>query len=144
MAMRYAYSIGDGPYFEGSYETIDAALKAAEKRIARDIKKGFDPFVGGSRQILVGHHATVHPQLDVEDVIEAMQDRADDYSNGIAGECGFLDDLTDDEKAKLDELLKKAIAKWATYIGSKATVDFIEDAKEYAYEEVKKFHSERR
>ena len=142
--MRYAYSIGDGPYFEGSYETIDAALKAAEKRIARDIKKGFDPFVGGYRQILVGHHATVHPQLDVEDVIEAMQDRADDYSNGIAGECGFLDDLTDDEKAKLDELLKKAIAKWATYIGSKATVDFIEDAKEYAYEEAKKFHSERR
>ena len=142
--MRYAYSIGDGPYFEGIYENIDAALKAAEKRIARDIKKGFDPFVGGSRQILVGHHATVHPQLDVEDVIEAMQDRADDYSNGIAGECGFLDDLTDDEKAKLDELLKKAIAKWATYIGSKATVDFIEDAKEYAYEEAKKFHSERR
>lgn len=134
--MRYAYSIGSGPDFEGSYESVDAALRAAEECIARDIKKGFDPFVGGPRQILVGHYATVHPQLDVDDVIEAMQDRADDYSNGIAGECGFLDDLTDDEKAKLDELLKKAIAKWAMYIGSKATVDFIEDAESYVYEEV--------
>lgn len=123
--MRYAYSIGDCPDFEGSYETVDAALKAAEKCIARDIKKGFDPFVGGPRQILVGHHAAVHPRLDVDDAIEAMQDFADDYSNGIAGECNFLDDLTDDEKAKLDELLKKAIAKWATYIGSKATVDLL-------------------
>lgn len=47
-----------------------------------------------------------------------------------------MDDLTDDEKAKLDELLKKAIMKWATYIGSKATVDFIEDAEPYVYEEV--------
>lgn len=136
--MRYAYSIGDGPDFEGSYKTIDAALKAAEKRIAQDIKKGFDPFVGGPRQILVGHHATVHPHLDVDDAIEAMQDLADDYSNGIAGECNFLDDLTDDEKAKLDELLKKAIAKWATYIGNKATVDFIEDAEPYVYKEVEK------
>lgn len=105
--MRYAYSIGDGPDFEGSYKTVDAALRAAEECIARDIEKGVDPFVGGPHQILVGHHATVHPQLDVEDAIEAMQDRADDYSNGIAGECGFLDDLTDDEKAKLDELLKR-------------------------------------
>lgn len=136
--MRYAYSIGEGPDFEGSYETVDAALRAAEKRIARDIKNGFDPFVGGPRQILVGHHATVHPQLDVEDAIEAMQDRADDYSNGIAGECSFLDDLTDDEKAKLDELLKKAIARWAMYIGSKATVNFIEDTETYVYEEAKK------
>lgn len=136
--MRYAYSIGDSPDFEGSYETIDAALKAAEKRIAQDIKKGFDPFVGGPCQILVGRHATVHPHLDVDDAIEAMQDWADDYSNGIAGECSFLDDLTDDEKAKLDELLKKAIAKWAAYIGSKAAVDFIEDAEPYVYKEVEK------
>lgn len=105
--MKYAYSIGDGPDFEGSYETVDAALRAAEKRIAQDIKKGFDPFAGGPRQILVGHHATVHPHLDVDDAIEAMQDWADDYSNGIAGECNFLDDLTDNERTKLDELLKK-------------------------------------
>lgn len=133
--MKYAYSIGDSPDFEGSYETVDAALRAAEKRIAQDIKKGFDSFAGGPRQILVGHHATVHPHLDVDDAIEAMQDWADDYSNGIAGECNFLDDLTDNERTKLDELLKKAIAKWAMYIGSKATVDFIEDAEPYVYEE---------
>ena len=74
----------------------------------------------------------------VKNIALAMQDFADDYSNGIAGECNFLDDLTDDEKAKLDELLKKAIAKWATYIGSKATVDFIEGAETYVYEEAKK------
>lgn len=73
--------------------------------------------------------------MDVDDAIEAMQDWADDYSNGIAGECNFLDDMTDNERTKLDELLKKAIAKWATYIGSKATVDFIEDAELYVYEE---------
>lgn len=136
--MIYAYSIGEGPDFEGSYETVDAALRAAEKRIARDIKKGFDPFAGGPRQILVGHHATVPLYLDVDDTIEAMQYFADDYSDGIAGEYHFLDDLTDDEKAKLDELLKKAIAKWATYIGSKATVNFIKDAETYVYEEAKK------
>lgn len=52
--MRYAYSIGDCPDFEGSYETVDAALKAAEKCIAWDIKKGFDPFsVGLARYWLV-------------------------------------------------------------------------------------------
>ena len=31
--MRYAYSIGDCPDFEGSYETVDAALKAAENAL---------------------------------------------------------------------------------------------------------------
>lgn len=137
--MTYAYCLGVGDEFLGNYSTVEEALEVARKDAEVKIRNGFDPFVGdvaGGRNIYIGNRVKKHPFLDVDNCIESMQDLMDDISGGIANDCFYLGDLTDDEIMLLDMALSDAVAKWEKQIGRDVTFDFVTNVKAYSYEEV--------
>lgn len=136
--MTYAYCLGAGDEFLGNYSTVEEALEVARKDAKIKIKNGFDPFVDdvcAGRNIYIGERVEKHPFLDVDDCVESMQDSMDNISGGIANDCLYLDDLTDDEIALLDMVLNEAVAKWEKQIGRDVTFDFVANVIAYDYEE---------
>lgn len=101
MTGSFAFSF-DRETFYGSYPTREAALAAA----GRALKNRDDQPEG----IFVAQWSVPDAQTDghAEGVIVAMQDR----SRQATGDTNYLDRVTEQQAASLDDALKTAVADW--------------------------------
>jgi hypothetical protein len=125
--MEYAWSFKESGTYNGGFESIKEALKDATfeaNHAYYENHKDEKP-----TRCFIGEQIDFKPKIDADDIIDRLQDSADDFSSEYSDD--YLTNVTNDEKLELEKALQKAFDEWETKTKNKATFFSIEDSKEY-------------
>lgn len=101
---KFAYSFDPERFYSYGFDSIEEALKAAQA----DTEVNDDYVREGI--VYIGKVCEFEPIVDAWGVIEHIQYDADDE---VDDTYGYLEDVSDDELKKLQDVLTEAFNKWA-------------------------------
>ena len=128
---KYTYSF-DNERFYGEYDSIEEALKEARKEAKGYIENDEDIFENAGA-VYIGRVCRFEPYVDADKVIEELQN----YADYEADEASFdyLQDVTDEDLSKLENMLTETFNKWARETGNEPNFYTVEDVEEYSLED---------
>ncbi|MCQ2581902.1 MAG: hypothetical protein MJ170_02870 [Alphaproteobacteria bacterium] len=110
MMDKYCYSINDGEYYYGCYDSREDAIENGKDDLTAEIDD-IDLAENKTFEILTAKCDFYEPKItkyDVENIIESISDCAFNY-------CGVddcMDDLSREDIKSLEETLNEAFQKW--------------------------------
>ena len=122
---NYAYSFDNERYYE-QCDSIDEALEAAKLDA-----KNADEF--NAKTVYIGRVYRFVPEIEPWNVIERLQDDADDDADEAAED--YLQYVSDDEANKLGKMLTETFNKWAKETNNEPGFFVVKDVVEYSLEE---------
>lgn len=125
--MEYAWSFEEIGTYNGGFESIEDALKDATNEANHEYYQNHKE--EKPTRCFIGEQIEFKPKIDADDIIDRLQDSADDFSGEYADD--YLTTVTDEEKTDLEKALQKAFDEWELKTKNKATFFNIEDSKEY-------------
>ena len=125
---NYAYSFDNERYY-GQYDSIEEALAAAK------IDAKNDDELKDEKTVYIGRVCRFQPYIDADKVIEELQSYADYEADQASFD--YLQDVTDEDLSKLENMLTETFNKWAKETGNEPNFFTVEDVVEYSLEEGK-------
>ena len=130
---KYAYSFDNERYY-GDCDSIEEVLKEAREEAKGYIENTEDIFENAGT-VYIGRVCRFQPYIDADKVIEELQN----YADYEADEASFdyLQDVTDEDLSKLENMLTETFNKWARETGNEPNFFTVQDVAEYSLEEGK-------
>ena len=124
---KFSYSFYESFNYSCEYDSIEEALEAAKIDAKND-----DEFKD-VKTVYIGRVCRFAPYVDAAKVIEELQN----YADYEADEASFdyLQDVTDEEISKLENMLTETFNKWARETGNEPNFFVVKDVKEYSLED---------
>ena len=124
---KFSYSFYEDFDYSGEYDSVEEALAAARADAKND-----DEFKN-AKTVYIGRVYRFVPEIEPWNVIERLQDDADDEADEAAED--YLHYVSDDEANKLGQMLTETFSKWARETGNEPNFFVIKDVKEYSLED---------
>ena len=128
---KYAYSFDNERYY-GDCDSIEEVLKEAREEAKGYIENAED-ISENAGTVYIGRVCRFAPYVDAEKVIEELQNYAE-YEADEAS-CDQLQDVTDEDLSKLENMLTETFNKWARETGNEPNFFVVKDVKEYSLED---------
>ena len=126
---KFSYSFYEDFDYSGEYDSVDEALAAARADAKND-----DEFKD-AKTVYIGRVYRFVPEIEPWNVIERLQDDADDEADEAAED--YLQYVSDDEANKLGKMLTETFNKWAKETNNEPGFFVVKDVVEYSLEEGK-------
>ena len=123
---KFSYSFYESFNYSCEYDSVEEALAAAKADARND-----DEFKD-AKTVYIGRVCRFAPYVDAVKVIEELQN----YADYEADEASFdyLQDVTDEEISKLENMLTETFNKWAQETGNEPNFYTVQDVVEYSLE----------
>ena len=123
---KFSYSFYESFNYSCEYDSVEEALEAAKADARND-----DEFKD-AKTVYIGRVCRFAPYVDAVKVIEELQN----YADYEADEASFdyLQDVTDEEISKLENVLTETFNKWARETGNEPNFYTVQDVVEYSLE----------
>ena len=124
---KFSYSFYEDFDYSCEYDSIEEALAAAKLDAKND-----DEFKD-AKNVYIGRVYRFVPKIEPWNVIERLQDDADDEADEAAED--YLQYVSDDEANKLGKMLTETFNKWAKETNNEPNFFVVKDVKEYSLED---------
>ena len=124
---KFSYSFYEDIEYSSEYDSVEEALEAAKL----DAKN--DEEFRDATTVYIGRVYKFVPEIDAWNIIERLQDDADDEAYEASED--YLQDVSDEEANKLEAMLTETFNKWARETGNEPNFFVVKDVKEYSLED---------
>lgn len=125
---KFSYSFYEDIDYSCGYDSVEEALEAAKADAKND-----DEFKN-AKTVYIGRVYRFVPEIEPWNVIERLQDDADDEAYEAAED--YLQYISDDEANKLGKMLTETFNKWAKETNNEPGFFVVKDVVEYSLEGV--------
>ena len=125
---KFSYSFYEDIDYSCEYDSVEEALEAAKADAKND-----DEFKN-AKTVYIGRVYRFVPEIEPWNVIERLQDDADDEAYEAAED--YLQYISDDEANKLGKMLTETFNKWAKETNNEPGFFIVKDVVEYSLEGV--------
>lgn len=121
-ARQYSYSL-DGEQYYGIFDSVEEALEEARAEATEYPAGEID-------SIYIGEVCSFEPGVDAFSVIESIQNDAYDEAGELAYD--YLEDISDENLSKLQDMLTEVFKKWARETHNEPNFSIIGETKIYS------------
>ena len=125
---KFSYSFYEDIDYSCEYDSIEEALAAAKLDAKNDNE------FKNAKTVYIGRVYRFVPEIEPWNVIERLQDDADDEAYEAAED--YLQHISDDEANKLGKMLTETFNKWAKETNNEPGFFIVKDVVEYSIEGV--------